>query len=408
MTGKTCPQCSKVFSRPGVMRAHLKAVHLGEKPFQCPQCPKAFGYKQALDEHARIAHQDVRPHACTNCNRRFHKAADLKKHQAIHARKGFVYRSSREEHVARLLEEEGLAFEREVRVDFEGGGLARLDFLLRMDWGLCALEVDEGAHCLREQAEEAERMLKVVSAKTQAFRRSSSLTSERTLDLGRGRLHEHQIRDLHEDAPAGGHEPALAHFDPHLAAPAGQIPKLLQRLAAGVPDAHAIPVELELEEAVPAGAGPPAALHAGLHLVLNLRKLFPRALVLLQLCMRASTSWGARDLPKILVSEKECLDSSCTTCCSSSSSSRPAVSSGSRQMGTRLASASLYAEGCHRIFCASDSADCHTTGSLLPSRRRGRLLPPLVLVKSAPSAIAMAGKVRWSELIPVFLPPEKE
>ena len=63
--------------------------------------------------------------------------------------------------MARLLEEEGLAFEREVRVDFEGGGLARLDFLLRMDWGLCALEVDEGAHCLREQAEEAERMLKV-------------------------------------------------------------------------------------------------------------------------------------------------------------------------------------------------------------------------------------------------------
>ena len=247
MAAKTCPQCA--FSRPGVMWAHLKAVHLGEKPFQCPQCPKAFGYKQALDEHARIAHQDVRPHACTECDRRFHKAADLKKHQAIHARKGFVYRSSREERVARLLEEEGLAFEREVRVDFEGGGLARLDFLLRMDWGLCALEVDEGAHCLREQAEEAERMLKVRarhpklrfvrynpdcfgvggqlaevpqserharllravrepprqdfevvylcydqpsrtrrsrrSAKTQAFRRSSSLTLERTLDLGR-------------------------------------------------------------------------------------------------------------------------------------------------------------------------------------------------------------------------------
>ena len=41
------------------------------------------------------------------------------------------------------------------------GPIHRLDFLLRMDWGLCALEVDEGAHCLREQAEEAERMLKV-------------------------------------------------------------------------------------------------------------------------------------------------------------------------------------------------------------------------------------------------------
>ena len=202
--------------------------------------------------------------------------------------------------MARLLEEEGLAFEREVRVDFEGGGLARLDFLLRMDWGLCALEVDEGAHCLREQAEEAERMLKVRarhpklrfvrynpdcfgvggqlaevpqserharppgscapsasrrartsrscicattrhartrrsrrSAKIRAFRRSSSLTSERTLDLGRSRLHEHQVRDLHEDAPARRHEPALAHLDPNLAAPAGQVPQLLQLLAAG-------------------------------------------------------------------------------------------------------------------------------------------------------------------------------
>ena len=30
-------------------------------------------------------------------------------------------------------------------------------------------------------------------------------------------------------------------------------------LAAGVPDAHAIPVELELQEAVPAGAGLPGA-----------------------------------------------------------------------------------------------------------------------------------------------------
>ena len=76
MTGKTCPQCAKVFSRPGVMRAHLKAVHLGEKPFQCPRtCART---------PARSA------------TRAFHKAADLKKHLAIHARKGFVHRSSRE------------------------------------------------------------------------------------------------------------------------------------------------------------------------------------------------------------------------------------------------------------------------------------------------------------------------
>ena len=163
---------------------------------------------------------------------------------------------------------------------------------------------------------------------------------------------------------------------------AGQIPKLLQRLAAGVPDAHAIPVELELEEAVPAGAGPPAALHAGLHLV------------------------GRQGLAEDLGVREGVLGQQLHHLLLELPSSRPAVSSGSRQMGTRLASASLYAEGCHRIFCTS--ADCHTTGSLLPSRRRGRLLPPLVLVKSSPSAIAMVGKVRWSELIPVFLPPEKE
>ena len=147
MTGKTCP--------------HGSAPRSSRAPASCGPCPKAFGYKQALDEHARIAHQDVRPHACTECDARFHKAADLKKHLAIHARKGFVHRSSREDRVARLLEEAGLGFERQARVDFEGGGLARLDFLLRMDWGLCVVEVDEGAHCIREQADEAARMLKV-------------------------------------------------------------------------------------------------------------------------------------------------------------------------------------------------------------------------------------------------------
>ena len=77
MTGKTCPQCAKVFSP----RRHAGPPQGGaprREAVPVPAVPyKASGYKQALDEHARIAHQDVRPHACTECDARFHKAADL-------------------------------------------------------------------------------------------------------------------------------------------------------------------------------------------------------------------------------------------------------------------------------------------------------------------------------------------
>ena len=56
-------------------------------------------------------------------------------------------------------------------------------------------------------------------------------------------------------------------------------------------------------------------------LSLNFRKQFPRALVFRQLCRRASTSWGTRALPKIFVSHRDCLESSCVTCFSIASSS---------------------------------------------------------------------------------------
>ena len=55
--------------------------------------------------------------------------------------------------MAYLLEEEGLDFKYQVRV----AAVWRLNFLLRMDWGLCVVEVDKGAHCIRAGG----RMLKV-------------------------------------------------------------------------------------------------------------------------------------------------------------------------------------------------------------------------------------------------------
>ena len=170
-------------------------------------------------------------------------------------------------------------------MDFEGGGLAHLDFLLRMDWGLCVVEVDEGAHCIREQADEAARMLKVrarhakeplrfVRYNPDCFGVSGQLAevpqSERHARLRRrGHLHELEVGDLHQDPPARQHEPAQLHLE--LAAPAGQVAGVLA-----------------------------SQMRTRSQFSLNLTKLLPRELVFRQDCMRASHFVGHQALAEDL------------------------------------------------------------------------------------------------------------
>ena len=160
-----CPHCGKRITRAARLRDHIAAVHEGRRDHECPHCQKRFGFARGLREHVRLAHENVRPHSCGLCGQSFHKAADLRAHAAIHERRGFVHRSGREALVERLLRREELPFQRQLRVDFTDGsshgGHALLDFALERDWGLIALEVDEGQHASREQADECRRMLEV-------------------------------------------------------------------------------------------------------------------------------------------------------------------------------------------------------------------------------------------------------
>ena len=145
-----CPHCGKRITRAARLREHIAAVHEGRRDHECPHCQKRFGFARGLQEHVRLAHENVRPHSCGLCGQSFHKAADLRAHAAIHERRGFVHRSGREALVERLLRREELPFQRQLRVDFTDGsshgGHALLDFALERDWGLIALEVDEGQH----------------------------------------------------------------------------------------------------------------------------------------------------------------------------------------------------------------------------------------------------------------------
>lgn len=52
------------------MQAHIKAIHIGDRPFICEGCGKSFGTKGALKEH-QITHSEDRPFSCSFCDKKF-------------------------------------------------------------------------------------------------------------------------------------------------------------------------------------------------------------------------------------------------------------------------------------------------------------------------------------------------
>ncbi|CAE7286462.1 ZNF358 [Symbiodinium sp. CCMP2592] len=211
--------------------SHCAAVHEGRREHACPHCQKRFGFASGLREHVRLAHENVRPHGCGLCGRSFHKAADLRAHAAIHERRGFVYRSGREACVERLLRREELPFRAQLRVDFTDGsshgGHALLDFAVERDWGLIALEVDEGQHASREPADECRRMVEIFRSKSRPPGKLRFLRYNPDCGLHVVERHGRLLEALAEPPPAGDLEILYLYYD--LPAPGAELPSVCLR-----------------------------------------------------------------------------------------------------------------------------------------------------------------------------------
>ncbi|CAH1783632.1 unnamed protein product [Owenia fusiformis] len=78
-----CQHCQKMFSQRGNLEKHIRAVHLGARPFECDICGKAFGYKHAMIKH-KVCHTNEKPFSCEECGRSFRRLDTLVQHRQTH------------------------------------------------------------------------------------------------------------------------------------------------------------------------------------------------------------------------------------------------------------------------------------------------------------------------------------
>ena len=76
-----CEKCPKEYRCKTTLKIHIKAVHLGEKPYKCNQCDYECAWPATMREHKETIHENIM-FKCeiSGCTKQMNRKANINKH----------------------------------------------------------------------------------------------------------------------------------------------------------------------------------------------------------------------------------------------------------------------------------------------------------------------------------------